>query len=425
MGAIKLSFLKRIKDKIPYLRKPEDYSIYQQFLLTHKWMLRNRDKQKGMQVYYDAMKDVWINACITVKTNEILNLGWGVRNTGTDKDIVSSEDTYIKNLLKKPLGYNNLMNFEKLLSLICYSHMGLGDAFLEVISNSNGELIGFQYLPADYLKYDYDVEQFHLRYDPDTYFEDTQLIHIYNPPVDGGVWGVSPIDILAKDITLELLSRDHTRSLIKHGGLNPNGVIEFDYGMSEDEYLTELERLSIQAQDENTRNGTLILRGGDYKDITYSPQDMEYQALQNDVRDRILATYQVPPSKISIIETANLGSGSGTSQAENFKKILFAETSLISSEFNRIFNEYGFESELYFNELDIENKQERATIENLQLQSGVRTINEVRAGYNLEPVTWGDEPLIQSQVLDVTDSLGEQALNESVKNLEELYRWSN
>ena len=420
-----MSFLNKIRNRIPYLRKPEKYSIYRQFLLDHKWMLRNRDKQKGMQVYYDAMNDVWINACISVKTNEILNLGWGVRNTETEKDITSSGDNYIHNLLNKPLGYNNGLNFEKLLSLICYSHMGLGDAFLEVISNDNGELIGFQYLPADYLKYDYDVEAFQLRYDPDTYFDDKELIHIYNPPVDGGVWGVSPIDILARDLTLELLSRDHTRSIIKHGGLNPHGVIEFDYDMSEDEYLNELERLSTQAQDENTRNGTLLLRGGEYKDISYSPQDMEYQALQNDVRDRILATYQVPPSKISIIETANLGSGSGTSQAENFKKILFAETSLISSEFNRIFREYGFESELFFNELDIENKQERATIENLQLSSGVRTINEIRAGYNLEPVVWGDEPLINTPVMDVTDSTGEKALSESVKNLEELYRWSN
>lgn len=421
-----MNFWNKIREHIPYMRKPREYSVYERYLMDNPWLLRQRDKQnKGVNVYYDAMKDVWINACITVKTNEILNLGWGIRDTDTDHDKLSAEDVYLTNLLKKPLGYGNHFNFEKLLSLTCYSHMGVGDTFIEVITNDNDDLIGFQYLPVDYLTYDYDRELFHLRYDPDTYFEDNELIHIYNPPVNGGVWGVSPIDILAKDLTMELLSRSHTTNILRHGGLNPQGVIEFNESMSEDEYISELERLSLQAQDEASRNGTLILRGGDYKDISYSPHDLEYQELQRDVRDRILATYQVPPSKISIIETANLGSGSGTSQAENFKKILFAETSLISSEFNRIFHEYGFDSELYFNELDIENKQERASIENLQLQSGVRTINEVRAGYNLEPVVWGDEPLINSPLLDVTDSTGAGMVDESVKNLEEHYRWHN
>ena len=418
-----MSFIDKIREHIPYLRKPEQHSIYTKFLRDYRWAYQKRDKQnKGVKVYYDAMKNVWINACITVKTNEILNLGWNIRNTDTDTTNKTSEEQYLHNLLNKPLGYNSTVNFDKLLNLICYSHMGIGDAFLEVITDDNEELIGFQYIPVDYLRYDYDTECFQLRYDPNTYLEDTHLLHIYNPPLDGTVWGISPIDILASDISLEILSRDHTKSILKHGGLNPRGVIEFDSNLDEDDYISELERLSLQAESDK-RNGTLILRGGDYKDISYSPHDLEYQALQTDIRDRILATYQVPPSKISIIETANLGSGSGTSQAENFKKILFAETSLISSEFNRIFKDFGYDSELVFNELDIENKQERASIESQQLQTGVRTINEVRSGYGWEPVLWGDEPLINRPLLDVTDSTGTQSVEDSIKALHETYKW--
>lgn len=419
-----MGLLNKIRSHIPYLRKPQEHSIYTRFLENYGWVYKQRDKQnKGVKVYYDAMRNVWINACITVKTNEILNLGWSIRNINTDESTDSSETIYLHNILSKPLGYNDGMNFDKLLSLICFSHMGVGDAFLETITDENDELIGFQYIPTEYLRYDYDVEQFQLRYDPDTYFDDSRLIHVYNPPLDGTVWGVSPIDILASDLSLEILSRDHARNILKHGGLNPRGVIEFSEDMQEDEYISELERLSAQAQDISKQNSTLLLRGGTYKDISYSPHDLEYQALQTDIRDRVLATYQVPPSKISIIETANLGSGSGLSQAENFKKILFAETTLISSEFNRVLHNFGFESELYFNELDIENKKERADIENQQLQAGVRTINEVRNGYGLEPVLWGDEPLINTSLLDVTDSTGSQEVTESLKNLYDTYRW--
>ena len=149
----------------------------------------------------------------------------------------------------------------------------------------------------------------------------------------------------------------------------------------------------------------------------FSPKDMEYQELQKDIRDRILAIYQVPPSKVDVFETANLGSGRDTAQAENFKKVLFSETNLICGEFNRILNEYGFECELSFNELDIENKEERASIENMQLQSGVRTINEIREGYGLEPVEWGDTPMISGDVADVTDVTGKGLVSQAEKDL--------
>lgn len=46
--------------------------------------------------------------------------------------------------------------------------------------------------------------------------------------------------------------------------------------------------------------------------------------------------------------------------------------------------------------MDLENKLTRAQIEDIQLKNGVKSINEVRLDYGLNPVDWGELPLNQN-----------------------------
>ena len=46
--------------------------------------------------------------------------------------------------------------------------------------------------------------------------------------------------------------------------------------------------------------------------------------------------------------------------------------------------------------MDLENKLTRAQIEYIQLKNGVKSINEVRLDYGLNPVDWGELPLNQN-----------------------------
>ena len=46
---------------------------------------------------------------------------------------------------------------------------------------------------------------------------------------------------------------------------------------------------------------------------------------------------------------------------------------------------------------DHENKLNRAEIEDKKLRNGTTFINEVRTGYGLEPVDWGNVPMNYSQ----------------------------
>ena len=65
---------------------------------------------------------------------------------------------------------------------------------------------------------------------------------------------------------------------------------------------------------------------------------------------------------------------------------------LIEDQFNKVLGRHGFHEVFEYNREDLENKRNRADIENIRLNNGSLTINEVRSGYGEEPVEWGDEP---------------------------------
>ena len=55
----------------------------------------------------------------------------------------------------------------------------------------------------------------------------------------------------------------------------------------------------------DAEGGALIMGGAaDYKPLTWSPKDMEFQALRRHVREAVLAASGVPPSRVSL-PTAN------------------------------------------------------------------------------------------------------------------------
>ena len=120
---------------------------------------------------------------------------------------------------------------------------------------------------------------------------------------------------------------------------------------------------------------------------------MEYSTMMNNIRDRIIATYGVPPAKVSIIETANLGSGSISTQDKQFKKELKGKSKNFEDAFTRVISHGEFEEVFQYNDLDIEDKLQRAQIEDIQIKNASLTINEVRNSYGKNPVVWGDKPL--------------------------------
>ena len=83
----------------------------------------------------------------------------------------------------------------------------------------------------------------------------------------------------------------------------------------------------------------------------------------------------------------------GESQKKNFKDTLQGRAAFIEGAYNKALGHNGFDELFQFSDMDIEDKLNRAQIENIRLQNGSLSINEVRSGYGEQPVPWGNVPM--------------------------------
>lgn len=414
-----------IEDNIPYLRRPQNQSSLLQYLIENDFAFKTRDKGagSGWDTYYEGMKNVWVNACINAIMNEVLGLGFQINNPD-DTKIDLAHVTYLTSLFHDPMGYNSNDTYTILTSLLWRSKLGLGDAFCEVIYDPNYAKIpiGLKHVPSEYMKYYDDEDQWGFT-KGDKRFERDELIHIKTPNINGDRWGVAPLDNLADDIANEILSNANLYETLENKGLNPRGVIEFDKDIKKEIWDEQIKALKESAK--MNKKGTLILKGGKYYSIANTLKDLEYQKMLDNIRLRTLATFGVPPNKVSIIESGNLGGGTGESQDKNFKKTINGHSKFFEDAFRKVLGRSGFKEVFQYGDMDIDDKKLRSDIEDTRIRNGSSTVNEVRSGYGEEPVEWGDMPMITSKLgtpiaLDPNDTniLRTQALiNPAIKDV--------
>ena len=388
-----------LKNRLPFVRRPTVDSAYDNFLNNfingqYNWVVEPRSKNVGVgwRTYYRASKNVWVNACIKVYVNEVRNLGFKIK-TKEDGYSNVSRVNYLTNLFENPMGLYSQDTYATLQSNMWGSLLLMGDAFCEVIYDDvySNVPIGFKYIPCELMRYYTDTDQWGF-IDNSHRFESENIIHVKEPSLHGNVWGESPIDVIAHDLILEILGIDFTQEILERKGLDPSGYIKFDSQLNDIAYNQEIARLKAQAH--QNRHGTMVLRGADFKSIGISSEDMQYYDMIKNIRDRILATFGMPPYKVGVIETSNLDLGSGNSQDKNFKKTFQGKAKLFEDAFNKVLGRSAFHEYFQYNDLDIEDKLVKAQIEDIRIKNGTLLPNEVRKGYGQEPIY--DQNLIPS-----------------------------
>ena len=401
---------KSFRKKLPVLRKPKINSNYEYVIANLPWVLQKRNKATGVGIhtYYRAMRNVWVNACIQTYIDEVVNLGFMIKNPYSDEvDVVASD--YLTNLFDNPMGFDSNDTYSSYQTLMWKSYLGLGDSFSEVIFDQqfNKVPIGLKHIPTEVMSYYPDTDQWGF-FDDSFRFEPENLIHIKDPDIRGGVWGESKIDILAMDIRLELLGLDYTSEILESKGLSPSGTIEYDNTMSDIEWNNEIARLEAMAQ--HNRQGTMILRGGKYNQSSVTNRDLQYQELMENVRDRVLATYGVPPHMVSVVEVANIGTGTGESQMKQFKKTFKGKARIFDDAYKKVLGRSAFKETFQYKELDIDDKLVKAKIDDIRINNGSLSVDEVRASYGQSPL-----PKTGSEVNIIRDVSSNQKYKEILK----------
>jgi hypothetical protein len=107
----------------------------------------------------------------------------------------------------------------------------------------------------------------------------------------------------------------------------------------------------------------------------------EFQAYQEDNRDKQMLVYGMPPALMGIIETANLGSGSGENQVETYKRAqIDPRQRLLEQLFNAVLDSHDLGAVRFkFNEIDILDEQREIGLYSIAATVGDISINEGRA----------------------------------------------
>lgn len=134
-------------------------------------------------------------------------------------------------------------------------------------------------------------------------------------------------------------------------------------------------------------------------------------------RDEILVSHGMTPAQIGIIDVANLGSGSGMSQSENYKDRILGPRQVMFADlfWNRLLGKDGLgliAVQLSFVAMDIRDENMLRLKIEILLKYGAISLNEARAEYGYEAVTGGNRPfLVVGNQIVFVDTLDETAVN--------------
>lgn len=232
-------------------------------------------------------------------------------------------------------------------------------------------------------------------------FNDDQIEHfrLHNPGNE--VYGLSPLESLAMPIEIDLYAQAYNRDFFKN---DATPRLHVDMGnCTIDQLKRNREYWRSTFRGTGNPHKTIITEGGaTCKPIGTPPKDMEFLNQRKFSRDEILSVYGVPPSKVGIMDSANRSNSDAQDKTFKEDKIMPLQRYLADKINRQIVSKFDVPYKFEFVELDIEDAKSQAEIDEIHLQQGVVTINEIRRKRGLKDVSWGDAPLIRENVAPLT-----------------------
>ncbi|MBI4063481.1 MAG: phage portal protein [Elusimicrobia bacterium] len=211
-------------------------------------------------------------------------------------------------------------------------------------------------------------------------FEPKEVIHFKLGTKGATLYGLSPLASLILPITVDKFAQVYNRAFFINGAKIRGAFIMKD--ATPEQVERNREYMKARAQNPDLSHSDLVLEGDiEFKQISTNQKDMEFLELREFTRNEILAVYGVPPGKVSIIETGNIGAGTGEHQTQTF----YEETILpfqmrVAEKITKHVIRQGFgitDWAFQFNKRSIDEK-DQAEIFNIYLQNGVFSPEEVR-----------------------------------------------
>jgi HK97 family phage portal protein len=228
-------------------------------------------------------------------------------------------------------------------------------------------------------------------------FEAREVIHISLDSARPGVVGISPMQAALGPVTAWLFAAATGKEEFKKG-LPPNIHADFPAAAPEKDIRTW--RDQYQTRNIGARNigAPIVSKGGVTLKELQTGKIGDVIAGKNQCRDEILSIFGVPPAKAGVIESGNLGGGTGDAQDKTYRIDTCGPIEeLVAEALNYALTTQAFKItdwEMKFGEVDY---RDSAIIENIRdqrLRNGAWTLNRYRAEIGEPPVPGGDDAIL-------------------------------
>lgn len=228
-------------------------------------------------------------------------------------------------------------------------------------------------------------------------FAPNEVIHISLDSPRSGVYGISPTEAALLPITVWLFAAATVKERFRKGD-PPNIHVDFPAGTSGTESNKWLSQYMTRNIGPRNIGFPIPTKGGGGVTELQQGQLDKYLSVLDQKRDEILATYGCPPAKAGVIESGNLGGGTGEEQDLTFRVNTCGPISeLLLEKIVYAIVQQGFgitDWTLKFKDIDMRDSKKVEEIRDLRVRNGSWAINKYRADIGEPPIDGGDEAAI-------------------------------
>ncbi len=342
-------------------------------------------------------------SCVDAKTTNIVGLGYRFVPTGKDADEEARRH------LERLFGScNPEMTFTEVMRAVWTDVETVGNGYVEVTRNGAGEIDGFYHLPGTTVRARTDRRGFvqlrdgrkrhfrtlggEARPEPETGATQNEVMHFRKYTPQSSYYGVPDVLPAVQAIAGDRAAAEYNVSFFEHNAVPRMAVIVEGGGMSQ-ELLQQIRRF-MESEVKGQAHKTLVLEvPGEGTSVRLERlasergDEASFLGYRKANRDEILMVHRVPPSKITIVENANLANSKD--QDKTFREqVVRPEQRRVEFQINRMIAEQmGVEDwEFRFREMDLTEEQQQAEVAQIYADIGAWTRDEIRAKQGLAPL---------------------------------------
>jgi hypothetical protein len=228
-------------------------------------------------------------------------------------------------------------------------------------------------------------------------FEAREVIHISLDSARPGVFGVPPTQAMLNPITSWLFAAATEEEMLRKG---LPVTLHADLPASYSPVETERWRNQTAAQNLGSANIGVpyVTKGGGKLEQLQGGKLAEVLAAKSACRDEIVAGYGVPPAEANIIESGNLGGGTGDAQHRSFHiNTCDPIAAIVLEKLNFHIAVQGFgvrDWHSKFGDVDYRDSLVVEQIRDMRLRNGAWILNRYKADIGEPPVPGGDDAVL-------------------------------